>query len=85
MKKHWLLAVSLVLLLTVVGLAGCKPGSAVLGEIKELNLSNQQQGIWVTGQGKVTAVPDIAILRLGIEAEEASVAQARPYWEKLNN
>ena len=68
MKKRWLLAVSLALLLAVVGLAGCKTGSAVLGEVEELNLSNQQQGIWVTGQGKVTAVPDIAILRLGIEA-----------------
>ena len=76
MKKNWLLAVGLVLILASVGLIGCE-GGAVSGEITELNLSSQQQGIWVTGQGKVTAVPDIATLRLGIEAEEASVAEAQ--------
>jgi len=40
-------------------------------------MGNQQQGIWVTGEGKVTAVPDIATLRLGIEAQEATVAEAQ--------
>ncbi|MFC2021434.1 SIMPL domain-containing protein [Chloroflexota bacterium] len=77
MKKSWLLVVGLVLVLGIVGLNGCQEGSAALGEITELNLSNQQQGIWVTGQGKVSAVPDIATLRLGIEAEEASVGEAQ--------
>ncbi|MFC2004510.1 SIMPL domain-containing protein [Chloroflexota bacterium] len=77
MKKSWLLAVSVVLVLALVGLAGCSPGNTVLGEIKELNLSSQQAGIWVAGEGKVTAVPDIATLRLGIEAQEASVAEAQ--------
>jgi len=37
----------------------------------------QQTGIWVSGEGKVTAVPDIATLRLGIEAQEATVAEAQ--------
>jgi len=77
MKKNWLLAVGLVLMLVMVGFTGCESGSAALGEITELNLSSQQQGIWVTGQGKVSAVHDIATLRLGIEAEEASVAEAQ--------
>jgi len=76
-RKKWLLAVGLALVLAIVGLAGCSPGNAVLGEIQELNLSNQQQGIWVTGQGKATAVPDIVILRLGVEAQEASVGEAQ--------
>ncbi len=67
----------LILVLGIVGLTGCQAGSAALGEITELNLSTQQQGIWVTGQGKVLAVPDIATLRLGIDAEEASVAEAQ--------
>jgi len=40
-------------------------------------MGNQQQGIWVTGEGEVTAVPDIATLRLGIEAQEATVAEAQ--------
>ena len=77
MKKNWLLVVGLVLVLAIVGLAGCGSSSAALGEITELNLSSQQQGIWVTGQGEVTAVHDIATLRLGIEAEEVSVAEAQ--------
>jgi len=77
MKKHWLLAVGLALVLAIVGLAGCEPGSTALGEIEGISINSQQAGIWVSGQGKVTAVPDIATLRLGIEAEEASVAEAQ--------
>ncbi len=71
MKKRWLLAVGLVLVLAIVGLAGCQPSGTVQG------VSIQQEGIWVSGQGKVTAVPDIATLSLGIEAQEASVADAQ--------
>ena len=77
MKKRWLLVVGLILVLGIIGLTGCEQGGAALGEITNLNLSSQQQGIWVTGQGEVMAVPDIATLRLGIEAEEESVAEAQ--------
>ena len=77
MKRNWLIAVGLVLVLAIVGLVGCGPGTTVLGEIEGINISNQQEGIWVSGQGKVTAVPDIATLRLGVEAQEASVAEAQ--------
>ncbi len=77
MKKNWLLAVGLVLVLTIVSLAGCSPGNTALGELKEINIGSQQEGIWVNGEGKVTAVPDIISLRLGIEAQETSVADAR--------
>ncbi len=76
MKSNWLLAVGLVLVL-VVGLAGCSPGTTTLGEVENLSISSQQEGIWVSGQGKVTAVPDIATLRLGIEAQQVSVAEAQ--------
>lgn len=77
MKKKWLLAAGLVLVIVAVGLVGCGPGNTALGEIENLNISNQQEGIWVSGQGKVTAVPDIAILQLGIEAQATSVAEAK--------
>lgn len=77
MKKGWFLVVGLALVLAVVSLAGCSEGSTFTGEIKGINISSQQQGIWVTGQGKVTAVPDIATLSLGIEAQDTSVAQAQ--------
>ena len=76
-KKKWLLAISLALVLAIVGLAGCSPDNTVLGELEELNINNQQEGIWVSGQGVVTVTPDIATLRLGVEAQAASVAVAQ--------
>ncbi len=77
MRKSWALVIGLVLVLAIVGLAGCNPGNTVLGEIEGINISNQQEGIWVTGMGEVSAVPDIVSLRLGIEAQEVSVAEAQ--------
>ena len=74
MKKYLLLAVGLAVLLAVVGVSGCRPGSTVL---EGISLSGQQEGIFVAGQGKVSVVPDIATLRLGVEAREASVAEAQ--------
>ena len=68
MKRSWLLVVSLTLVLAVVALSGCAA---------PVNLVSQQEGIWVTGEGEVMAAPDIATLRLGIEAEEATVAEAQ--------
>lgn len=37
----------------------------------------QPRGIQVTGEGKVTATPDLAIIRLGVEARERSVEEAQ--------
>jgi len=71
MKKKWLLVVGLTLVLAVVGLCGCT------SEISNVQLDSQQKGIWVTGTGEVTVVPDIATLRLGITAEAATVVEAQ--------
>ncbi|MFQ5997471.1 MAG: SIMPL domain-containing protein [Dehalococcoidales bacterium] len=80
MSKRWLLAIGLALILAVVGLSGCAQGnpafSATPSEL-QVSLNNQQEGIWVSGNGKVSAVPDIAFLRLGIEAQEVTVAEAQ--------
>lgn len=80
MRKIWLL-ISPLLVLAVIGLAGCGQGeTAALSAAPsslQLSLGGQQEGIWVSGTGKVSVVPDIAVLRLGIEAQEASVAQAQ--------
>ena len=73
MKREWLLATGLALVLTMVGLCGCTQGATFEGVI-----SSQQEGIWVTGKGEVTAIPDIITLRLGVEAQAASVAEAQP-------
>ena len=70
MKRNWLVGISLALVLATVGLCSCTtPGS--------LNLVTQEQGIWVSGEGEVMAAPDVATLRLGIEAQEATVAEAQ--------
>ena len=86
MKKKWLWAIGLAaVVIPIVALSGCyagipgpgRPGWANVPSSLQVNLGNQQAGIWVTGEGKVTAVPDIATLRLGIEAQEATVAEAQ--------
>jgi len=74
MKKHWLVAVSLVLMLAVVGFSGCSAGPTTIGTV---DINSQQTGIWVNGEGKVTVTPDIATLSLGIEAQAATVAEAQ--------
>jgi len=77
MKKIWILVAVLAAVAVVMGLTGCEQGGTALGEITNLNLSNQQQGIWVTGQGKVSVVPDIASLSVGISARAETVAEAQ--------
>ena len=42
-----------------------------------INISDQTIGIWVTGNGKVTADPDLAILTLGVEARRQTISAAR--------
>ncbi|MFC1942880.1 SIMPL domain-containing protein [Chloroflexota bacterium] len=81
MKKIWLVVMGVAMILAVVGVSGCSSegGVTLSGETSGLkvNLSSQQDGIWVNGSGKVAAAPDVATLRLGIEAQETSVAEAQ--------
>jgi len=79
MKKRWLLAISLTLVLATVGLCGCSQGgtSQELPSGTQVNLNTQQEGIWVTGKGEVSITPDIATLRLGVESQKVSVAEAQ--------
>ncbi|MBI2847679.1 MAG: SIMPL domain-containing protein [Chloroflexi bacterium] len=73
MRNKWLVALGAVtILLLGIVLAGCTTVNT-----PPYQGNSQQQGIWVNGEGKVTVVPDIAVLRLGIEAQETSVAQAQ--------
>ena len=92
MKKVWLLVSSLTLVLVLVMVGGCAPANiergvlpaipdwaeaAELGGHLGLICSQQNVGLWVTGEGKVVVVPDIALLRLGIEAQAKTVAAAQ--------
>ncbi len=76
---RWLIAVVMVSTMVTAIMTGCTSDNpaAAAGEGTQVNISSQQEGIWVTGQGKVTAVPDIAVVRLGIEAQDTSVASAQ--------
>ena len=75
MKKIWLVVIGIVLLLGTIGLVGCSSE----GSPKDVNvnMNNQQVGVWVNGTGKVTVTPDVAILSLGIQAQAIDVAQAQ--------
>ncbi len=90
MSKKILLAISLALVVISVGAIGCAgdfgfPGTPeALPESPEalpaggnIILSQQNTGIWVTGEGKVSVVPDVANLSLGVEAQAETVAEAQ--------
>ena len=80
MKRNLLLAVSLALMLSMVGLFGCSQSNASSTKLSnglQVNLNAQQSEIWVTGQGETSVTPDIATLRLGVEVQKASVAEAQ--------
>ena len=76
-QRVGLIAMGLVLLLATIGLAGCAAGTAAQSDIAGITISNQAEGIQVTGEGVVSAVPDIVELRLGIEAQADTVAEAQ--------
>jgi len=80
MKKKWLVLIGAVVLVAAIALVGCGSDQVKLstenGELK-ISLDSQSQGIWVNGNGKVYATPDIALLSLGIEVQEETVALAQ--------
>ena len=77
MQRSLILALGLALVLVAAGLAGCSAGATISPGVEGVRINSQQEGIWVNGQGKVSATPDIVTLRLGIEAQETSVASAQ--------
>ena len=42
-----------------------------------MNFTQQNTGIWVTGNGKITVVPDIAVINAGVEVQAGTVALAQ--------
>ncbi|MCX6011499.1 MAG: SIMPL domain-containing protein [Chloroflexi bacterium] len=69
-----MVVISLALVLSLVGFSACTAGPTEFGTI---DISSQQEGLWVSGQGEVTVTPDLATLYLGIEAQADTVAEAQ--------
>jgi len=70
----------------LVGAAGCIYGEgtqvtppSIAGYMGApiITSGQQQVGLWVSGEGKSTAAPDIVLLTLGIEADSKTVARAQ--------
>ena len=76
MRKGLFIILGLLLATLAIFAAGCditSPPAQSNGETE----NNQNTGIWVTGSGSAAAVPDIALLTLGVEVQETTVAQAQ--------
>ncbi len=79
-KKYKVLMIGMafVLLVPVLSLVGCAAANpALAGQIPEIKIGGQQEGIWVTGIGEVKAVPDVATVNLGVQAQAPTVAEAQ--------
>ncbi len=86
MKKQWLILSGVMLSVILVGAAGCIYGEgtqvtppSIAGYMGApiITSGQQQVGLWVSGEGKSTAAPDIVLLTLGIEADSKTVARAQ--------
>ena len=84
MKRSLIIfAACLALVAIIAGSSGCtwspspENGSPKLLPNAGIIFSQQNTGIWVTGEGKVTMVPDVAILNLGVEAQATTMAEAQ--------
>lgn len=79
MNKKWLAAIilGLVLVLAVPALAGCSSPAGAQSTPSSVQVSQQPEGIWVSGIGEVSITPDLATLSLGVNAQEITVALAQ--------
>jgi uncharacterized protein YggE len=81
MKTKLVLALGFVMLIAAltVALAGLNAtgGVAASQQLVASSDANNQQGIWVSGEGDVPVTPNIAILNLGVTAQASTVADAQ--------
>ncbi len=86
MKKRWLILSGIMLAVILIGAGGCVYGEgaqvsppSIAGYVGApvIASSQQQVGLWVNGEGKSKATPDVVLLSLGIEAESKTVARAQ--------
>lgn len=77
-KRIPIFATIIAFLLAGLLLVSCQQASPVASP-------NQQQGIWVTGEGKVKVTPDLVNIQLGIQAQSKTVAEAQAQATKAMN
>ncbi|MFH1381508.1 MAG: SIMPL domain-containing protein [Chloroflexota bacterium] len=75
-KKYAIILGALVVLLLSFA-TGCVSSSSPNATPAIPPYFSQQTGIWVDGQGKVNAVPDTAIISLGVQAQAETVTEAQ--------
>jgi uncharacterized protein YggE len=85
-KKRWLILSGIMLAVILIGAGGCVSGEgaqvsppSIAGYVGApvIASSQQQVGLWVNGDGKSKATPDVVLLSLGIQAESKTVARAQ--------
>jgi uncharacterized protein len=78
LKNKVFLGAGLIVILALVGLAGCSAAGVTAADVQPVSVNvNSQQGIWVTGEGTQSVTPDIAILNVGVSARAAKVSDAQ--------
>jgi uncharacterized protein len=78
MKRKMVLLLGTAVVVLMMAAAGCSAQTARADSPQPINVSvNNQEGIWVSGTGKVPVAPDLAVLNLGVEAQMKSVAEAQ--------
>ena len=78
MKKIWIAASAIAVMAAMaIGFGACTSEDTTIGEgAVVVNTNSQSTGVWVSGEGKVYAIPDLGILQVGVEAQAATVAEA---------
>jgi uncharacterized protein YggE len=75
--RKWAAAGMLLATVALLVLSGCASSPAGTAPVIQVAGQSQQTGIWVTGEGKVAAAPDVAIITLGINAQSKTVSEAQ--------
>jgi uncharacterized protein YggE len=80
-NKFWLIMglVGVIAVATIAGFVGAGTAgvASAEGQPVMVSINNQQTGISISGQGKVTVTPDIATVNLGVSAQASTVAVAQ--------
>jgi uncharacterized protein len=75
-RNKVLIGVGAAVIIIMAVLTGCA-ANAGGGQPITVNTVSQQTGIWVSGEGKVSATPNLATIYIGVSAQSEKVADAQ--------